>query len=148
MAFLKLSNISLNIPLISPDRINLTSHLKTTIGGVLKPNKSKKVSFVSALKDINLKINPGDRIGLMGPNGAGKSTLLKLLAGVYEPTTGKIETYGKICSLLNMNVGINADLTGYQNLISMAFHFGMNKSQINNSLEILFIFQLEVTQVV
>lgn len=135
MAFLKLSNISLNIPLISPDRINLTSHLKTTIGGVLKPNKSKKVSFVSALKDINLKINPGDRIGLMGPNGAGKSTLLKLLAGVYEPTTGKIETYGKICSLLNMNVGINADLTGYQNLISMAFHFGMNKSQINNSLK-------------
>ena len=135
MAFLKLSNISLNIPIISPDRIDLRNHLKTTIGGVLQRNKSSQSSFVSALKDVNVTINPGDRIGLMGPNGAGKSTLLKLLAGVYEPTYGKIETQGKICSLLNMNVGMNVDLTGYQNLISMAYHFGMKKSEINKFLE-------------
>ena len=135
MAFLKLSNISLSIPIISPDRIDLRNHLKTTIGGVLKGNKSSQASFVNALKNINIAINPGDRIGLMGPNGAGKSTLLKLLAGVYEPTSGKIETQGKTCSLLNMNVGMNVDLTGYQNLISMAYHFGMKKSEINKFLE-------------
>lgn len=44
----------------------------------------------SLFSDISFVINEGDRIALMGKNGAGKSTLLKILAGVREPSRGKI----------------------------------------------------------
>ncbi len=60
------------------------------------PNPLIKISQASVgydqtviLKDINLSISPGDRIGLLGPNGAGKSTLIKVLAGEMEPLSGE-----------------------------------------------------------
>ena len=52
--------------------------------------------MVKALNDINLDLTTGDRLGLIGHNGAGKSTLLRVLAGIYEPTSGSVEVTGKV----------------------------------------------------
>ena len=130
-----LSNISLDIPLISSDRFNIINSISSKVGGVLKLSKKNKVNTVRALKNINFEAQTGDRIGLMGPNGAGKSTLLWLLAGIYTPTNGKIKIDGKICSLLNMNIGMNLNLSGYENLISIALHFGMSKKEISANIQ-------------
>ena len=62
--------------------------LKELIPSLLKGMKPGE--FIEALKNINLKFNDGDIVGILGKNGAGKSTLLKLIAGVTQPTTGKI----------------------------------------------------------
>lgn len=48
----------------------------------------------SALEDVSFQLTPGERIAVVGPNGAGKSTLIKIIAGVQEPTAGKIEIFG------------------------------------------------------
>ena len=134
MPRINLSNISLDIPLISSDRLSIKNTTSFGIGGILKFTKNR-LNHVKALKNINLEASSGDRIGLMGPNGAGKSTLLRLLAGIYQPTNGNVRIEGKICSLLDMNVGMNVNLSGYENLISIAYHFGMSKKEISLNIK-------------
>ena len=69
-----------------------------------------------ALKNINLKIDKGESIGIVGTNGSGKSTLLKLVTGVVTPTTGTIKTDGKIAALLELGAGFNPEYTGIENI--------------------------------
>ena len=69
-----------------------------------------------ALKNINLKINKGESIGIVGTNGSGKSTLLKLVTGVVTPTTGTIKTDGKTAALLELGAGFNPEYTGIENI--------------------------------
>ena len=69
-----------------------------------------------ALKNINLKINKGESIGIVWTNGSGKSTLLKLVTGVVTPTTGTIKTDGKIAALLELGAGFNPEYTGIENI--------------------------------
>jgi ABC-type polysaccharide/polyol phosphate transport system ATPase subunit len=71
---------------------------------------------VPALRDINLTISRGDRVGIIGPNGAGKSTMLKLLAGVYEPTAGKRRVSGRINSLFDLMLGFEPEASGWENI--------------------------------
>ena len=65
-----------------------------------------------ALKDVNLEIHKGETIGIVGRNGAGKSTLLKVLAGVTGPTSGRVEIHGRIFPMIELNAGLNMELTG------------------------------------
>src|SRR5690242_3597173 len=69
-----------------------------------------------ALKDIDLEIKKGETLGIMGPNGSGKSTLLKLIAGVSQPTKGKITTHGRVAPLIELAAGFHPELTGRENV--------------------------------
>jgi ABC-type polysaccharide/polyol phosphate transport system ATPase subunit len=71
---------------------------------------------VKALQGIDLRINEGDRLGIIGHNGAGKSTLLKLLAGVYPPTEGRRLVEGKISSLFDIALGFEMEASGWENI--------------------------------
>ena len=83
-----------------------------------------------ALKNINLKIYSGESVGIVGQNGAGKSTLLKMIAGVLEQTTGKIEKQGRIGAILELGLGFHPDLSGRENSLHSLALLGFSKLEI------------------
>ncbi len=87
------------------------------------------------LKGINLKIKKGEVVALIGTNGSGKSTLLKLLTKIIYPNKGKIETEGKLTSLLELGAGFHPDFSGRENIYFNASIFGLTKKEIDERLE-------------
>ena len=87
------------------------------------------------LKGINLKVNRGEVVALIGTNGSGKSTLLKLMTKIIYPNKGKIETYGKLTSLLELGAGFHPDFSGRENIYFNASIFGLTRKEIDNRLE-------------
>ena len=89
----------------------------------------------TALKDINLELNPGDRLGIMGKNGSGKTTLLRVLAGIYPPTRGKFLSEGIVGSMLSIGAGTNAKATGRQNILFQSKLLGRSKDDALATVE-------------
>lgn len=86
--------------------------------------------FCKALDGLSLEIKAGEQIGLIGVNGAGKSSLLRVLAGIYQPTGGSIETTGRVSTLFAPNIGMNDNASGYENIYISARTLGMSREQI------------------
>jgi len=87
------------------------------------------------LKDIDLKIYPGEFVGIMGRNGSGKSTLLKIMSGIYQPTSGKVIIRGKMVPFLELGVGFNPDLTGRENVFLNGIILGMPKKLLKEKYD-------------
>jgi teichoic acid transport system ATP-binding protein len=87
-----------------------------------------------ALKNINIDIGKGDRIGIIGDNGAGKTTLLKIISGITKQTSGEIKRQGKIVSLMDLESGFDPELTGYENILVNGLLIGMTKKEIITKL--------------
>jgi lipopolysaccharide transport system ATP-binding protein len=83
-----------------------------------------------ALRDVNLKINEGEFLGIIGKNGSGKSTLLKLVAKVLEPTSGTISVNGNVAPFLELGVGFQGDLTVKDNVFLYGALLGMGRKQV------------------
>ena len=70
-----------------------------------------------ALREINLRVEPGESVAVIGPNGAGKSTLLKTLAGIITPDEGLAEVRGTIATLLQLSAGFEDELDAIENIL-------------------------------
>ena len=116
-----LENVFLNYP-ISNKNLSLR---KNIIKGIFGSNIKK--DNIEALKKINLKLDKGV-YGLYGENGSGKTSLLKVVAGIYQPSSGKIEISGSISSMININFGFNPDLSGIENIELRLIVEGINKN--------------------
>ncbi|MBV8606438.1 MAG: ABC transporter ATP-binding protein, partial [Singulisphaera sp.] len=70
-----------------------------------------------ALRGVNLRVETGERLGILGANGAGKSTLLRLLARIYPPTSGLVKVRGNVAPLIEMGAGFNPEVSGAENIL-------------------------------
>jgi lipopolysaccharide transport system ATP-binding protein len=91
--------------------------------------------LIWALKDVTLDVMPGEVLGIIGANGAGKSTLLKVLSRIIDPTTGRVELYGRIASLLEVGTGFHPDLTGRENIYLNGAILGMKRREIDRKYD-------------
>lgn len=87
------------------------------------------------LKDVNLSIREGDRLGIIGHNGAGKSTLLKVISRIYKPTQGKLTVRGRLAPLLELGAGFNPELSGRENIVLNASILGISRRVILDRIE-------------
>jgi len=88
-----------------------------------------------ALRQINLQIGHGERVGVVGGNGAGKSTLLRLLARIYPPTSGQVIVRGEVAPLIEMGAGFNLELSGLDNILLNGAMLGINRRQMMEKVD-------------
>jgi ABC-2 type transport system ATP-binding protein len=109
------------------DRVNTVKGLFTSI----YKRRAKTSEVQHALKDISFEIKKGEFFGIVGRNGSGKSTLLKILAGIYQPTSGSVKTYGKLVPFIELGVGFNAELSGRENVYLNGAMLGFSRGEID-----------------
>jgi ABC-type polysaccharide/polyol phosphate transport system ATPase subunit len=137
MASITLESVSVAFPVFSATHRSLKmSLLPSKSGGTIGPEaEAVGRTAVHALTDINLSLKHGDRIGLVGHNGAGKSTLLRVLAGIYEPAAGTVQIRGQVAPLFDVNLGMDPDATGYDNILLRGLYLGLNKRQVADRIQ-------------
>jgi lipopolysaccharide transport system ATP-binding protein len=123
------SNVSVDFPLYHGTARSLKKTVFAVASGRLGEDRRHRM-VVQALRNIDIVLNSGDRLGLVGSNGAGKTTLLRTIAGIYEPTVGRVAVQGSLNALLDPNLGMNAELTGRENIMLRGLYNGFTKAQI------------------
>ena len=88
-----------------------------------------------ALKDVSFEVEPGEKVGIIGRNGSGKTTLLRLLAGITEPTQGKITVRGRLGVLIELMAGFHPELTGRENIYLNGAIMGMSQKEIRRKFD-------------
>jgi ABC-type polysaccharide/polyol phosphate transport system ATPase subunit len=100
---------------------------KELITGRVKTSQNK---YFRALESVSLGISKGEVFGVIGPNGAGKSTILRVMAGIYAPDKGRVQTKGRVVLLAGLGAGFQRNLTGRENIRLSASIYGLSNSEI------------------
>ncbi|MGA3042979.1 MAG: ABC transporter ATP-binding protein [Bryobacteraceae bacterium] len=87
-----------------------------------------------ALRDIGFQVEKGETLALVGPNGSGKSTLLQIVAGILQPTKGRVVTRGRIAALLELGAGFNPDFSGRENVFLNGEIMGLTRAEIERAM--------------
>ena len=103
--------------------------------GVKSPFEHKVV-----LKDLDLKIYRGECLGVMGRNGCGKSTLLRTIAGIMKPDSGTISVKGHVAPLMALGVGLEPELSGFENIKLVGTLMGLSRADLKNSIDAIIDF--------
>lgn len=88
-----------------------------------------------ALKDVSFEIKKGETVGIIGRNGSGKSTLLQIICGTLTPSSGSVETYGRVAALLELGSGFNPEFTGRENVYMNAAILGLSKEEVDKRFD-------------
>lgn len=126
---IELDKVGLSYPIYGSNGRSFKRNLiNITTGGRL--HKEANHMVVDALHDVSFTLKSGDRVGLVGHNGAGKTTMMRVLAKIYEPTKGRIQVKGRISSLFDIKLGMDAESTGYENIIIRGLLLGLSAKKM------------------
>jgi lipopolysaccharide transport system ATP-binding protein len=119
---------------------NVATRQATTLSESLsdwvgRARTASQANLFWALKDVSCEVGRGEILGLVGRNGAGKSTLLKIISGVTAPSTGDVDVYGRIGSLLEVGTGFHPELTGRENVFLNGAFIGMRRAEIRQRFD-------------
>ena len=126
--------LSISFPLYHGNARSLKKTVLSTVTGRMAEDSRSRV-VVEALRDVNLRLRPGDRLALVGGNGAGKTTLLRAMAGIYEPVAGRVRVQGSLNALVDPHLGMNLGLSGRENIMLRGMYLGLDKKAIEGLAE-------------
>ena len=106
-----------------------------TLKEAIVRRRDLKPTDIWALRDVSLHVEPGRSIGFVGRNGSGKTTLLRLIAGIFGPTTGRVDVGGSVGSLLELGAGFHPDFTGRENVYLSGSIYGLKRRVVDERLE-------------
>ena len=130
MALVELNDVSLQLPVYDMPARSLKKQVaRSLVGGALS-SSAGHITVVRALDHLSLTLTAGDRVGLVGHNGAGKSSLLRVIAGIYEPTSGMVSVKGRVTPLLDISLGMDLEASGYENIVLRGLYLGRGRREI------------------
>ena len=104
--------------------------LRERLAGWLGRPVDRAAGVLNVLDDVSLRIERGERVGIVGLNGAGKTTLLKTMCGIYAPTSGQVLADGEIACLFELATGFEMEASGWENITTRALLLGMSPAEI------------------
>lgn len=114
--------------------INRLATKRLNVGGQIGATDTGRI-VIKALDGVSFEIHEGDRVGLLGHNGSGKTTLLRTLSGIYEPVGGVIRATGRVFPLFDLQLGMDVDATGIENIWMRGKMLGLTNEQIKDALD-------------
>ena len=132
---IRVSNLSKCYQIYDTPRDRLKQFIMPRIRRVAGKQQKQYFREFWALKDVSFEIKKGETVGIIGRNGSGKSTLLQMICGTLTPTSGSIQTKGRIAALLELGSGFNPEFTGRENVYMNAAVLGLSKDEIDARFE-------------
>ena len=111
-----------------------------TLSRWLRGQAETRLHHHRALDRISFVLARGEALGIIGHNGSGKSTLLQIVAGVLEPSEGRVHAHGRIAALLELGSGFNPELTGRENVHVNAAILGLTPAQVRERMDAIVAF--------
>lgn len=127
--YIKMKDVNLYYPSNAYNAMTIKQEIFSRLSAKKQKNA---LEDVHALKNFNLEIKDGERVGVIGFNGAGKSTLLKALAGLYPIKTGSIETKGEIRPMFELTLGFDMESTGRENIMNRGLMLGGTPDEVRS----------------
>ena len=136
MANITVENLFLSYPVILERASIRKAVINTLLGGLISRTEDRsKIITVDAIRGISFEISDGERVGLIGHNGAGKTSLLRVLATIYQPTSGLVKIKGQVESLIDVGFGLEPEETGRENIKFILTLLGKPQSELDAEVE-------------
>ena len=121
-------------------RFRVYPHRNVTLKEAIVRRRHLRATEIWAVRDVNLRIEPGEAVAFIGRNGSGKTTLLRLIAGIFAPTEGSLAVGGTIGSLLELGAGFHPDFTGRENIYLSASIYGLSRKVVDERIDEIIAF--------
>lgn len=126
---IRVSNLSKCYHIYETPRDRLKQFVLPRLGHAVGKTSKNYFREFWALKDVSFEIRKGETVGIIGRNGSGKSTLLQMICGTLSPSSGSIQTNGRVAALLELGSGFNPEFTGRENVYMNAAVLGLSREE-------------------